>query len=213
MKFLQMMGSINKNNLALLLLLVLLCPFISFQRLDAQDELSFTGEEPMPLFQSDEPLYLTLGMDIKTVIRYIEEKENHPAEISFTDKQGNEVKLPVKVRFRGNFRKDPGNRNFPPLRLNFSTTTVINTIFEGQDKIKLVTHCRSKKDNYGQNLLKEYLAYKLYNLFPEESFHVRLVHLTCADTRGKVDTLEKMAFLIEPNQHMARRNGCEILKI
>ena len=206
------MRSINKNYLAFLILIVLICPINSFSRLDAQDVLSYTGEPPMPLFQSDETLFLTLSMDIKTVCRDREEEESHPAEINYTDQEGNEITLPIKIRVRGNFRKDPVNCDFPPLRLNFSSSTVINTIFDGQDKIKLVTHCRTRKDLYEQNLLKEYLAYKLYNLFTEQSFHVRLVHLTYADTRGKVDTLEKMAFLIEPNQHMARRNGCEIIK-
>ncbi len=208
-----MMRSINKNYVAFLLLLVLICPINSFSRLHAQDVSSYTGEPPMPLFQSDETLFLTLSMDIKKVCRDREEEESHPAEISYTDQEGNEITLPIKVRVRGHFRKDPVNCDFPPLRLNFSSTTVINTIFAGQDKIKLVTHCRTRKDLYEQNLLKEYLSYKLYNLFTEQSFRVRLVHLTYADTRGKIDTLEKMAFLIEPNQHMARRNGCEILKV
>jgi hypothetical protein len=124
-----------------------------------------------------------------------------------------EVKLPIKIKVRGNFRKNPVNCDFPPLRLNFSRTTVMNTVFMGQDKVKLVTHCRSRKDLYEQNVLKEYLAYKLYNLFTEESYHVRLVHLTYADTEGRVDTLRKMAFLLEPNQQLARRNGCEIFKV
>ncbi len=109
-------------------------------------------------------------------------------------RKGMRLQLPMKVRLRGNFRKDPVNCDFPPLRLNFSNTTVINTIFAGQDKIKLVTHCRSRKDLYEQNVLKEYLAYKLYNLFTEESYHVRLVHLTYADTEGKVDTFKKWHF-------------------
>lgn len=167
----------------------------------------------MPLFQSDEPLFLTLSMDVRKVIRDIEEEESHLAEIRYTDQEGDEIKLPVKIKVRGNFRKDPANCDFPPLRLNFSSTTVKNTIFEGQDKVKLVTHCRSRKELYEQNVLKEYLAYKLYNLFTEESYCVRLVHMTYADTKGKIDTLEKMAFLIEPNQQMARRNDCEFLKI
>ncbi len=47
-------------------------------------------------------------------------KENHPAEISYTDQEGNEIKLPIKIKVRGNFRKDPINCDFPPLRLNFS---------------------------------------------------------------------------------------------
>jgi hypothetical protein len=208
-----MMRSIHKNNLAFLLLLVLICPISFFSWLDAQDVLSNTGEPHMPLFLSDEPLFLTLSMDVKTVIRDIEEKESHLAEIRYTDQEGNEIKLPIKIKVRGNFRKDPVNCDFPPLRFNFSDTTVKNTIFGGQDKIKLVSHCRKRKDLYEQNVLKEYLAYKLYNLFTEESFLVRLVHLTYADTRGKLDTLKKMAFLIEPNQQMARRNGCEIIKV
>lgn len=212
-KLLQTMRSINKNNLAFLLLLVLICPIRSHSWLYAQDVSSSKDDLPKPLFRSDEPLFLTLSMDIKTVIRDIEEKENHPAEISYTDQEGNEIKLPIKIKVRGNFRKDPNNCDFPPLRFNFSDNTVKNTIFGGQDKIKLVTHCRTRNDLYEQNVLKEYLVYKLYNLFTEESFPVRLVHLTYADTRGKIDTLKKMAFLIEPNQQMARRNDCEILEV
>ena len=90
---------------------------------------------------------------------------------------------------------------------------MINTIFVGQEKIKLVTHCRSRHDLYEQNVLKEYLAYKLYNLFAEESYYVRLVHVTYADVKGKLDTLNKMAFLIEPTKQMAQRNGCERLQV
>ena len=207
------MRSNNLKNLAAILLLVLIVPAISFSWLDAQEIPSKTVNPPAPLFQSDEPLYLTLSMDVKTVIRDTEELKKHRAKISYTDPEGNVVKLPIKVKVRGNFRKDPANCNFPPLRLNFSNTTVKNTVFSGQNKIKLVTHCRSRADIYEQNVLKEYLAYKLYNLFTEESFKVRLVHLTYADTEGRLDTLEKMAFFIEPNQQMARRSDCEIIKI
>jgi hypothetical protein len=194
-------------------MLVLIGQPHSFPWLSAQDNSSGADDLPAPLFQSDEPLFLTLSMDIKTVIRDIEEEESHPAEISYTDAEGTEITLPLKIKVRGNFRKDRANCDFPPLRLNFSKITVINTIFAGQDKIKLVTHCRSRNDLYEQNVLKEYLAYKLYNLFTDESYLVRLVHLTYADTEGKLDTLKKMAILLEPNQQMARRNGCEILKV
>ena len=208
-----MKKSVNKYCLAFLFLLFMTGLIPYFSLLCAQDASSISEELPLPLFQSDEPLFLTLSMDIRTVIRDIEEKESHPAEITYTDQDGKEVKLPVKIKVRGNFRKDPVHCDFPPLRLNFSSTTVLNTIFEGQDKIKLVTHCRSRKELYEQNVLKEYLAYKLYNLFSEESYLVRLVHLTYADTEAKFDTLEKMAFLIEPKQQLARRNDCEILEV
>jgi hypothetical protein len=194
-------------------MLVLVGQLQSLTRLYSQDVLSDGPDLPAPLFLSEDPLFLTLSMDIRTVIRDIEEEKSHWAEIRYTDPEGNEIILPIKIKVRGNFRKDPGNCNFPPLRLNFSNTTVLNTIFAGQDKVKLVTHCQSGKDRYEQNVLKEYMAYKLYNLFSEESFRVRLVHMTYADTEGRVDTLEKMAFMIEPKQQMARRNGCEIFNV
>ena len=85
----------------------------------------------------------------------------------------------------------------------------MNTIFEGQEKIKLVTHCRSRHTRYEQNVLKEFLAYKLYNLFAEESYFVRLARMTYADVLGKTDTITKLGFLIEPTSQMIDRNGCQ----
>ena len=203
----------KKKTFLFLIVLVLLCPIKSYVLLDAQDIRPSAGESPKYLFQSDELLYLTLTMDVKSVFSNREAEERHPAEISYTNTEGNKITIPININVRGNFRKDRNNCDFPPLRLCFTDTAVINTIFVGQEKIKLVTHCRSRHDLYEQNVLKEYLAYKLYNLFAEESYYVRLVHVTYADVKGKLDTLNKMAFLIEPTKQMAQRNGCERLQV
>jgi hypothetical protein len=206
------MRPIERKNLLLPLLLLLILLIVPSILLDAQVLQPGKGEPPKSLFLSDEPFYLTLGMDVKSVFSTRETEESHPATISYTDTEGNNISLPMKINVRGNFRKDRANCDFPPLRLDFSDTIVKNTIFEGQDKIKLVTHCRSKLDLYEQNVLKEYLAYKLYNLFAKESYLVRLVHMSYADVIGKLDTINKMAFLLEPTNQMAERNGCERLK-
>ncbi len=192
-------------------MLVLVCPIKFYDLLEAQDFYPGTGVSIKSLFQSDEPLYLTLTMDMKSVFSNREEEESHPAEIGYTDAEGKIITLPMKISVRGNFRKDSIICDFPPLRLNFAETIVLNSIFEGQDKIKLVTHCQSKFVRYEQNVLKEYLAYKLYNLFAEESYFVRLAQLTYADVTGKLDTLERMGFLIEPISQMLKRNDCEEL--
>ena len=194
-----------------MLLLLYMIPLGSPVLLNAQGIHPGAVELPTILFQSDEPLNLTLAMDMKSVLNDREEEGSHGAEISYSDHGGNKTTIPLKVNVRGNFRKDRNNCDFPPLRLNFSNTTVKNTVFDGQDKLKLVTHCRSRLDLYEQNVLKEYLAYKLYNLFAAESYLVRLVQLTYADAAGKLDTIKKMAFLLEPTEQMARRNGCEEL--
>lgn len=181
--------------------------------LDAQGNTPDAGGLPKPLFQSDEPMVLTLSMDIGRVFENRESKEIHEAELSYAGTNGETRSLPVNVQVRGHFRKDKNNCDFPPLRLIFSDTPTSNTVFDGQNKIKLVTHCRSRLDLYEQNVLKEYLAYKLYNLFAEESYAVRLAYFTYADVKGKFDTIRKIGFFLEPTDHMAQRNGCERLEV
>ena len=207
------MRPIKRKILLFQLLLVLIFLLKSYVPVDAQDIRPIERNLPASLFQSEEPLYLTLTTDYKSVFSNREAEESHPAEMSYIDTEENIITIPLKINIRGNFRKDRNNCDFPPLRLHFSDTTVKNTIFDGQHKIKLVTHCRSRLDLYEQNVLKEYLAYKLYNLFAEESYFVRLVHMTYADVKGKLDTIKKVAFLIEPTQQMAHRNGCEMLEV
>jgi len=153
------MRASKKKTFLFLLLLILICPIKLYDLLEAQEFYPGTDVPLKSLFQSDEPLHLTLTIDMKSVFSNREAEDSHPAEISYTHAEGNIITLPIKINVRGDFRKDSINCDFPPLRLNFSNTTVLNTIFEGQDKIKLVTHCRTRPGRYEQNVLKEYLAY------------------------------------------------------
>ena len=81
------------------------------------------------------------------------------------------VKISLKIKTRGNFRKASSNFKYPPLMLNFPKSKVTaNTLFPAQNKIKLVTPCQG--DKY---IIHEYLVYKLYNLFSPQSFKVQLL--------------------------------------
>ena len=118
-----------KKTFLFLMVLVLICPIKFYDMLEAQDFYPGTDVPLKSLFQSDEPLYLTLTMDMKSVFSNREAEESHPAELSYTDAEGKIITPPIKISVRGNFRKDSINCDFPPLRLNFSKTTVINSIF------------------------------------------------------------------------------------
>ena len=164
------------------------------------------------LFQASNPIHIQLSMDMRAVLRDVGDKPSkHRAVLSYTSDDGDTLKFPLKIRPRGHFRKDPMNCNFPPLLLDFAKTTLKGTVFEGQNKIKLVTHCNNRNDLYEQNVLEEYLAYKMYNLLTEESFKVRLVKITYIDNAGRRDPIEKVGFLIEDEKQMALRNHCEIM--
>lgn len=164
--------------------------------------------EENPLFTNEEALHFKISMDMKTVLKDRgEERKYHPAVISFKDKEGNEVLVPIKIMVRGNRRRDPTVCGFPPLMLNFSRKTVGETVFGKVNKLKLVTHCTGE-----EYMLREYLVYKIYNTITDQSFRVRLCQVECEDLGEKRKTERKYGFLIEDDEGMARRNNGSVVQ-
>ncbi len=171
-----------------------------------------TDSISVPLFESHELLTLAIAAPLKTIFKdRSQESTEHPGVLSYEDPEGNTVTIPVDIRTRGMTRLQPRICNFPPLRLNLPETDVAGTLFANQDKIKLVTHCQDKRDEYEQYVLQEYLIYRSYNLLTDLSFRVRLTRVTYTDTDGERDTLTKYAFLIEDIDMMAARNGWDVI--
>jgi hypothetical protein len=161
--------------------------------------------ERAPLFLSEEPIRMTLRTDID----WLRDERNDSVEVegtlTFIDMDGSEVVKPVDTRARGNFRRSKKNCNFPPLRLDFKTKQMEGTVFEGQDKLKLVTPCNDGRDDYQRYIFNEYLAYRILNVLTPASFRVRLVEITYEDTSEDYDTRTKIGFLIEDEDEMAAR--------
>ncbi len=84
------------------------------------------------------------------------------------------------------------------------------TVFEGQDKLKLVTPCHDSRGSYQEYVLKEYLAYKTLGILTPVANRVRLVEITYEDIEDDYDTRTKLAFLIESDEQMAARNGADL---
>ena len=113
----------------------------------------------------------------------------------------------VKVRVRGNSRLRVCE--FPPLRLNFRRSEPAGSPFDGQDKLKLVTHCRNSSTGE-QDLLEEYLAYRILNVLTDVSFRVRLLRLQYVDEPagdGPAEFAIRHAFVLESDEALARRLG------
>jgi len=89
------------------------------------------------LFRSDEVVKMELRSDFKEIQKdRIEKPEPHDSELIYHNPDGSEVKLPVVVSVRGNFRKNPVNCSFPPLLLDFR---------KGDDAIKVAMSNVNKK--------------------------------------------------------------------
>ena len=61
--------------------------------------------------------------------------------------------------------------------------------------------------------MKEYLAYRIYNLITEYSFRVRLAKVTYIDTNNHRKPITCYGFFIEDEKRMAERNNTVALKI
>ena len=157
-----------------------------------------------PLFQSDDILELQLIVDIETILQDRgEDREPHKAMLIQKPEEGPDLSCTLEVEVRGNFRRNPQNCYFPPLKLDFfRKKDPPEGAFEGQNKLKLVTHCQD-----GDHVLLEYMVYKLYNIITPYSFQTRLARITYQDAKGVHPSVEEYAFFIEDDDDMAERIG------
>jgi hypothetical protein len=127
----------------------------------------------------------------------------HPAQLTYVNPaNADNVSLPLTLIVRGNFRRNANNCAFPPLYLDFPKKQTKGTLFDKQNKLKLVTHCQA--EDY---VIREYLIYKLYNLVTDLSFRARLTRVSYVDSLRKRQTETRWGFLIEDEDDVARRNG------
>ncbi len=161
-----------------------------------------TGQKTDTLFFSDEVINMELSSDFSAIrADTAKDPKPHNGKLIYHDPDGRTRKFTVKVRARGDFRRNPEICLFPPLLVNFRKNEVRNTIFNNQDKLKLVTACQSEED-----VVEEYLIYKMYNLVTDLSLKVRLVKVLYIDTSTGKKVFERYSFFIEHEDQLAERN-------
>ena len=157
------------------------------------------------LFDSDEILDIRLEGDIRSLQRDRGDDPSYHNLKLHVKGPGIEEYLDIRSRVRGNFRRQRENCRTPPLRLNFNRSELPeHSLFAGQTNLKLVVPCQGE-----QYVIREYLIYKLYNLFTEHSFRVRLVRLTYHDTENDRKTDPEYAFIVEHINDVASRNNAQ----
>jgi len=158
------------------------------------------------LFQSSDPLRFTLTADFRTVNKERDPASTRrfPAVLRIADGDGQGRSIPVKLRTRGHFRLMARNCSFVPLRVEFPRQEVEGTVFEGAGSLKLGTHCEGDQE-YEQYTLREYLAYRIFNLLTPRSFRARLAKATHVDSTSGKTLATRYAMFIESEADVARR--------
>lgn len=165
-----------------------------------------SAAEPLSLFEEVGLLKIELTGPVSSTIEDRKQREERPFVLEL-----NGIERDVWVRVRGKSRSRKGICEFPPLRLRFEDPT---DVFAGQDRLKLVTHCRNG-DRGDANVMEEYVAYRAFSLLSPVSFRVRPLWITYSDTEGRLEERahRRFGFLIEPAEQLAMRTGGILLEL
>ena len=179
--------------------------FLLFQGTSSAQE----ADTSQPLFSSHALMQVRIEAPLETLLKERPEDEYLDGAFIYTELDGSEHRLDLKIQTRGRFRRQKSTCNFPPVRLNFRKGQVEDSLFASQDKLKLVTHCQTKRSRYEQLVLREYLAYRTLMALTDKSKSARLMRITWIDTEGENDPLEKYGFVIEDDDNVGDRIGME----
>jgi hypothetical protein len=135
-----------------------------------------------------------------------------PATLSYESASAGRVTLAVDLRARGQWRRVEMRCTYPPLFVDFAEDEVAGTLFEGQFTLPLTPHCFSRRSGSVNNVLREYLAYRIYQLFSEKSVSTRLAWVTYRDESGKAEPKPFPAFFTEHFESVAARNDADLFR-
>ncbi|NNK87146.1 MAG: hypothetical protein HKO90_02585 [Flavobacteriaceae bacterium] len=162
------------------------------------------------MFASTEPLPIKLEYSIREIKKETDDSTYINSILKYGDQDGNWLELPVELRVRGNYRLK--NCYFPPVKLKIRKSNYKGTLFDTQKRLKLVTPCLTERDR-NDNVIKEYLAYKIFEVVSPYYFKTRLVDIEFNELRGSKGKVHLMkGFLIEDDKHVAKRYEGKIYK-
>jgi len=194
-----------RKNIVCILILTCLCELGFSQSEINTDSILFTTD----IFDKEQALEITLEFNIKKFIDQKLDREYEPAILSYYIVDSVQVKDSIRIKSRGIFRLK--KCVFPPYWINIKNANhSVDTNLE-VNKIKIVSHCKASKmhENY---LLKEYVAYKIFNIITDYSFKVRLLRINYIDTGSERKERTNWAFMIEPEEVLAERLNAYPLK-
>jgi hypothetical protein len=158
------------------------------------------------LMQQKEVLDLQLFTNMDQLDSMRKTNTYQPATLSFTNQEDKTLKWAVKVRPRGKYRRKICDR--PPLKLNFVKGQLKAANLNNDDELKLVTQCL---DGYNgkEYILREYLAYQLFNILSEASFRAQLVKIqyNCTASGKKENS---WGIVIEDEKSLERRLNASV---
>jgi hypothetical protein len=169
-------------------------------------------KETTALFKNQEALSVKLRFSAKNLREKTNDSTYIMSTLWYNDKGAAWDSMNIKLRARGNFRRD--NCYYVPLRIKLKKSATKGTIFQGNKKLKVVLPCLEGR-NGNDYVIKEYLAYKLYEDISPYHFKTRLLELEFLEEKGqRIKKHQIQGFLIEDIDNVAERvHGKQIKRV
>ena len=197
---------VNKQTLSLFLLFL----FVAYNPLFSQNsEGVATPLKITRLFKDQSILPMRMSFSNKEMKRKTNDSTYLLSRIYY-ENEGIWDSIEVKIRARGNFRR--AHCYFPPIKIKIKKSIAKGTLFKGNKELKVVLPCYSSESTF-DNIVKEYMAYKLYELISPYHYKTRMTTINLTELKGnKTKTHQLKAFLIEDIDKVADRHNAKKMK-
>ena len=154
------------------------------------------------LYRHDTLLEIVLQCDWDSLLAMRKTDAEFEGRLSYPRRDGTIAIWDVGISTRGKFRRRICS--FPPVKLEFSKKDLRKAGFEPFDDLKLVTHCMNDPVA-GDRVIREYLAYQLYQLLTPYAFRAQLVKIRYAGEGLSNPAPEHFGILLEEDRMLAHR--------
>jgi len=197
----------NNQIIIKLLLFYFLCTLSGFAQENKEDK---KIAKVSKLFSSDSVLHIKMNYANKAVRKSTNDSTYLNLDLGYQIRNEEWKTLPVRIRSRGKNRLK--NCYFAPIKIKIKKEDYKGTLFKGNKELKLVLPCHIEKAG-NDYLLKEFLAYKLYELVSPYHYKTRLLNITLSEPKGKKIKVHNIkGFFIEDIKKVAKRHGGKVLK-
>ena len=161
------------------------------------------------LFIDQKPLKIKLNYSNNNLNKNTNDSTLMKTKLFFIQENKNK-EIDISVRARGNFRRK--HCYFTPVKIKIKKRDASNTIFSDNRTLKLVLPCKNDKDK-NDNILKEFIAYKIYEIISPFYFKTRRLEINYTDQKRKNQkNFNLIGFFIEDDDKVAKRFDSKIIK-
>jgi hypothetical protein len=154
--------------------------------------------------RQDSAIDLYLRVDWKHIEKTKKDKVYMPCEVHLSSNSRDSISIEANVKTRGHMRLEICS--FPPLKLKFDKSELAKHDLSPLNEMDIVHRCHDGV-LYNQYLLREYLAYKIWEEISPYHFKTQLVHMHYVNPDGSNAHESNYAFLVENSEEVVDRLG------